>query len=357
MNTSPQIPELSYAEAVRDAFAVMLERDQRTLLVGLGVPDVKGFFGTTSGLVDRFGAERVMDMPCSENAMTGIVLGAALNGLRPVLNHQRLDFALLAMDPLCTQAAKWHYMFGGAMKVPMVVRMLVGRGWGQGPQHSQCLQSWFAHIPGLKVVMPTSPYDAKGLLISAMEDDNPVVVIEHRWLHSIKGPVPQGYYRTPIGPVRVAKEGTAITLAASSYMVLEALKAAEQLAELGIAAEVLDIHSLRPLDRAGFLNSVAKTGRLVVADHAWAQTGMSAELLACAAEEAFPLLKSAPQRVTFPDCPTPTSPALAAHFYPRAGHILAAARRSLGLPPDAADLAPGDPFQLDKPNPAFTGPF
>lgn len=348
--------EMSYAEAVRDAFDVMLSRDPRVLLMGLGVPDVKGFFGTTTGLAQRHGATRVMDMPCSENAMTGVLLGAALNGLRPVLNHQRLDFALLAMDPLCAQAAKWHYMFGGTMQVPLVVRMLLGRGWGQGPQHAQCLQSWFAHIPGLKVVMPTSPADAKGLLIAAIEDNNPVVVLEHRWLHQIKGPVPLDYHSVEIGPLRIARQGADVTLAASSYMVLEALKAAELLEAQGISAEVLDLRCLRPFDRKGLLQSVAKTGRLVVADHAWAQAGMSAECLACVAEEGFGLLKAAPTRITFPDCPTPTSPSLAAAFYPRAQDIVKAAGKTLGrdliLTPEEADI-----FTLDKPDPSFTGPF
>ena len=204
---NPVSRELTYAEAIREGFAVALERDSRVLLMGLGVPDPKGFFGTTIDLQKEFGADRVMDMPCSENGMTGVILGAALNGLRPVLNHQRLDFALLAMDPICTQAAKWHYMFGGTMKMPVVFRMILGHGWGQGPQHSQCLHSWFAHIPGLKVVMPTTPYDAKGLLISAIEDDNPVVFIEHRWLHHIRGEVPFGHYAVPIGPARLARGG------------------------------------------------------------------------------------------------------------------------------------------------------
>ena len=158
-----------------------------------------------------------MDMPCAENGMSGVMLGAALNGLRPVINHQRLDFAMLSMDPICTQAAKWSYMFGGAMKMPVVFRMMVGRGWGQGPQHSQCLHSWFAHIPGLKVVMPTTPHDAKGLLIAAIEDDNPVVFIEHRWLHHIKGEVPAGHYTVPIGPARLARAGSDVTIVAFSY--------------------------------------------------------------------------------------------------------------------------------------------
>lgn len=349
--------ELKYADAIKEGYAICLEADPSVLLIGLGVPDPKGFFGTTLGLCERFGVERVMDMPCSENGMTGIVIGAAINGMRPVLNHQRIDFALLSMDQVCTQAAKWHYMFGGIMKLPLVVRMILGRGWGQGPQHSQCLQAWFAHVPGLKVVLPSTPHDAKGMLIAAIEDDNPVVFIDHRWLHSISGPVPEGRFTVPLGPARVAREGRDVTIVAISYMVIEALKAAEELAQLGIQAEVLDYRCVRPLDKATLIESVSKTRHLIVADTATAAVGVSAEILATIAEQAHNVLLAAPRRVCFPDCPTPTSRALADHYYPRAGHIVAAARKLFGLPPDPADTAivPGD--ELDKPNPAFTGPF
>jgi pyruvate dehydrogenase E1 component beta subunit len=349
--------EISYAEAIREGFAVAMERDSSVMLMGLGVPDPKGFFGTTTGLQQQFGPDRVMDMPCAENGMTGVVLGAALNGLRPVINHQRLDFALLAMDPMCTQAAKWSYMFGGAMKMPVVFRMIIGRGWGQGPQHSQSLHSWFAHIPGLKVVMPTTPHDAKGMLISAIEDDNPVVFLEHRWLHHIKGHVPTGHYSVPIGPLRTARKGADVTIVALSYMVLEALEAAETLAEAGIDAEVLDLRSLRPLDREAIIGSVKKTGRLIVADSAWALAGMSAEIMAIASEGAFSSLRTAPRRVCLPDCPTPTGPSLAADYYPRSGHIVAAVREMLELPANEDDLLVPAGVELDKPNPAFTGPF
>jgi pyruvate/2-oxoglutarate/acetoin dehydrogenase E1 component len=349
--------ELTYAEAIREAFAVALERDPRVMLIGLGVPDPKGFFGTTTDLQKKFGAERVMDMPCAENGLTGVALGAAINGLRPVINHQRLDFALLAMDPMCTQAAKWSYMFGGAMKMPVVFRMILGRGWGQGPQHSQCLHSWFAHIPGLKVVMPSTPHDAKGMLIAAIEDDNPVVFLEHRWLHHTKGHVPTGHYTVPIGPARQVRPGKDVTIVALSYMVLEAIDAAEKLARLGIEADVIDLRALRPLDQTLILESVRKTGRLVVADTGWALAGMSAEIIATASEGAFGSLKAAPRRVCFPDCPTPTGPSLAAAYYPRAGHIVAAARATLGLPADDSDFAVPAGVELDKPNPAFTGPF
>jgi pyruvate dehydrogenase E1 component beta subunit len=349
--------ELSYAEAIREAFAICLARDPSVYLIGLGVPDPKGFFGTTAGLQKQFGLNRVMDMPCAENGMTGIALGSALNGMRPVLNHQRLDFALLSIDQICTQAAKWHYMFGGIMKTPMVVRMIIGRGWGQGPQHSQSLHSWFAHIPGLKVAMPATAYDAKGMMIAAIEDDNPIVFIDHRWLHHVTGDVPEGHYTVPLGSARVAREGKDVTIVAFSYMVLEALQAAAKLAALGIEAEVLDYRCLRPLDVETLLTSIRKTKRLVVADAAWGTAGMSAEMLALVAERAYGALAAAPRRVCLPDCPTPTAPVLADHYYPRSGHIVAAVRETTGLPADGADLALPPGIELDKPNPAFSGPF
>jgi acetoin:2,6-dichlorophenolindophenol oxidoreductase subunit beta len=353
----PGARELKYADAIREAFAVCLEKDPQVFLMGLGVPDPKGFFGTTLGLAQRFGSERVMDMPCAENAMTGVVIGAAVNGMRPVLNHQRLDFALLSMDQLCTQAAKWHYMFGGIMKLPLVVRMVLGRGWGQGPQHSQCLHAWFAHIPGLKVAMPSTPHDAKGMLVAAIEDDNPVVFLDHRWLHGISGPVPEGHYTVPLGPARVARPGADVTIVAVSYMVIEALAAAEKLADLGIQAEVIDLRCVRPLDAEAVIHSVSRTRRLMVVDSAVAAAGISAEVVALISERAHGVLRAAPRRICFPDCPTPTSHALADHYYPRSGHIVAEARKLFGLPPDGADLAIRPGAELDKPNPAFTGPF
>jgi pyruvate dehydrogenase E1 component beta subunit len=349
--------ETTYAEAIREGFREAMRHDPSVLLIGLGVPDPKGFFGTTSGLQEEFGASRVMDMPCSENGMTGVVLGASLNGIRPVLNHQRLDFALLAMDQMCTQAAKWSYMFGGQIHAPVVFRMILGRGWGQGPQHSQALHGWFAHVPGLKVVMPACPQDAKGLMIAAIEDPNPVVYIDHRWLHHVRGPVSPGRASTPIGPLRVARTGRDVTLVAVSYMVLEALEAAEKLAGEGIEAEVLDLRCLRPLDRGGILDSVRKTGRLAVVDQAWPSAGIAAEVVSSVAEEPSVSLKCAPIRITLPDCPTPTCPSLAAGYYPRSGDVANRVLRMLERPAHHswAESVPG--FEHDKPNPAFTGPF
>ena len=196
--------ELKYFQAILEATDQCLAADPRVYVIGLGVTDPKGIFGTTLGLEAKYGPRRVMDMPVSENALTGIALGSAVTGMRPIMTHQRVDFALLALDQLINNAAKWHTMFGGRMRAPMVIRLIIGRGWGQGPQHSQSLQALFAHIPGLKVVMPATPYDAKGLLVAAVEDDNPVIYLEHRWLHGIWGPVPEERYRVPLGEARVA---------------------------------------------------------------------------------------------------------------------------------------------------------
>jgi len=349
--------ELKFFQAINEAIDLCMAKDSAVYVMGLGVPDPKGIFGSTLGLQQKYGSMRVMDMPASENGMTGVAIGSALVGTRPIITHQRIDFALLAMEQIVGQAAKWHYMFAGQMSVPLVIRMLVGRGWGQGPQHSQSLQAWFAHVPGLKVVMPMTPYDAKGLLISSIEDNNPVIFIEHRWLYNMMGYVPEGMYRVPLGKARVVREGDDVTIAATSYMTLEALRAAEMLAEDGIQTEIIDIRTLRPLDESLILESVRKTGRLIVADSGWKTGGFGAEVVARVAEEALGDMKSPPRRVALPDCPTPTSRALTKYYYPRAAHIRTIARQMLGLAP--ADEKPqlDESIPLDVPDKSFTGPF
>ncbi|MHB9023840.1 MAG: alpha-ketoacid dehydrogenase subunit beta [Armatimonadota bacterium] len=346
---------LTYAQAVREAIDQTMAADPRVYLMGLGVPDPKGIFGTTSGLIEKYGPDRVLDMPVAENGMTGIAIGSALVGLRPIMTHQRVDFVLLAMEQIVNQAANWHYMFGGQQPMPLVIRLIIGRGWGQGPQHSQSLQAWFAHVPGLKVLMPTTPHDAKGLLVAAVEDDNPVIILEHRWLHNITGHVPEEVYRVPLGSAHCMREGADVTIAATSLMSLEALRAAEFLAEEGIDCEVIDLRSVRPLDKSLILESVRKTGRLIVADTGWKTLGLGSELLALAAEEAFDSLRRPPKRIALPDCPTPTSPALAESYYPRTRHIVDAAREMLQRASTRAFVEPDIPH--DIPDPSFTGPF
>jgi len=272
------------------------------------------------------------------------------------MTHIRLEFSMLPIDQIVNQAAKWHYMFGGQAAVPLVIRMVVGRGWGQGPQHSQSLQSWFAHVPGLKVVMPATPHDAKGLLISAIEDNNPVVFIEHRWLYGVHGPVPEGLYRVPLGRSTVLRAGKDVTIAAVSYMTLEAMRAADELAREGVDVEIMDIRTLNPFDEAPVLESVRKTGRLIVADTGWRSVGFAAEVIARVSEQCLGDLRHPPIRITLPDVPTPTTRALANYYYPLVSDIAAAARRLSGRPPRLEPEIKPDAF-LDVPDPTFTGPF
>lgn len=327
--------EIKYFEAINEALRQAMEQDDRVFLMGLGVDDPKGIFGSTLGLWQRFGRERVFDMPIAENGMTGVAIGAALAGMRPVMSHQRMDFMLYCMDQLINHAAKWRYMSGGLLRVPLTVRAIIGRGWGQGAQHSQSLQALFAHVPGLKVVMPASPYDVKGLLLASIADDNPeftslqgkpVIFIEHRRLYDLTGPVPEEPYTVPLGEGVIRREGKDVTIVATSYMVIEAERAADALAEEGIEVELIDPCTLKPLDEALILNSVNKTGRLVVADNGWKTAGFGAEIVARVAYAAFASLKAPIVRVAFPDVPTPTTIALEQAFYPGPEDIVAAVK-------------------------------
>jgi acetoin:2,6-dichlorophenolindophenol oxidoreductase subunit beta len=350
--------EITFAEAIRESTDQCLANDPSVYVMGLGVPDPKGIFGTTVGLREKYGAKRVMDMPVSENGMTGVAIGSALMGMRPIMTHQRIDFMLLSLDQIINNAAKWYYMFGGQKSVPLVIRLLVGQGWGQGPQHSQSLQTLFAHIPGLKVVMPFSPYDAKGLLTTSVKDDNPVVFIEHRWLHNLYGEVPVDSFQVPIGKARIARKGKDLTIVSASYMLVEVLKAADCLKKDGIDVEVVDIRSVKPLDEETIIQSVMNTGHLMVVDGAWRFLSISAEIISIVVENAFKHLKKPPCRVTFPDVPTPTSWAIANNFYPRAINLLSKVEELLDLPKKNEEewgLSPTGP--LDVPDKSFTGPF
>lgn len=349
---------LSYAQAINEATMIAMERDPRMLCFGLGMDDPKRIFGTTDGLVEAFGRHRVFDMPTSEAGMTGIAIGASLDGTRCLMTHQRLDFFLLALDQLVNNAAKWQYMFGGqSSPVRLVIRLILGRGWGQGPTHSQSLQSWFAHVPGLKVVMPSFPGDAKGLLLSGAFDDNPVVFLEHRWLHNLQGPVPEGDHRVPLGKATVLAEGRDVTIVSMSYMTIEALHAVQFLRESGVSADLIDLRSISPLDWDTVLTSVRKTGRLLAIDTSHAMCSVASEIVATAAIECFPQLKAAPQRLTVPDHPSPTSPALAEHFYPRAENIVAAVAGLLDRRLDPSPLVAARTSPHDVPGDWFKGPF
>lgn len=355
--------QINYVEAIREALDQCLTTNPDVLVIGEGVPDPKAIFTSTAGLQAKHGAHRVFDMPLAENGMTGICIGAALSGMRPVMIHQRVDFALLSMDQIVNNAAKWHYMFDGKAQVPLVIRMIVGRGWGQGPQHSQSLQAMFAQVPGLKVVMPTTAGDAKGMMIAAVEDNNPVIFIEHRWLHHVTDNVPVEMYRTSLGTARVLHEGVDVTIAAFSYMAFEALTAARALADtMGITLDVLDMRSIRPLDTPAVLTSVRKTGYLIVADTAFKTGSVAGELVAQVAEEGFASLKAAPVRIASPDHPVPTSPFMAEEYYPGPQTIADTALQLLGKEKTGACY--GNLCAVlrrkghhDAPNREFSGPF
>lgn len=359
--TAPR--EVTFAEAIREGLDQAMEHDPRVILIGEGVPDPKAIFDTTAGLQEKYGPRRVFDMPLSENGVTGICIGAALSGMRPVLVHQRVDFALLSMDQLVNNAAKWHYMFDGKAAVPLVVRMIVGRGWGQGPQHSQSLQALFAQVPGMKVVMPTTAHDAKGMMISAIEDDNPVLSIEHRWLHHIKDATPTDPYRVPLDKAKVLHTGNDATVAAFSYMAVEALIAAKALlSSMGIGLDVIDMRSVRPLDVDAVIDSVRKTGRLIVADTAFRTGSIAGELISQVVERAFELLKANPVRIASPDHPVPTSQYMAERYYPGPLTIaedvidlVGADKNAIGYKKLLTDIAPRG--RHDVPNREFSGPF
>ncbi len=351
------VRQLTYAQAICEATAQLMAADENVYVMGLGATDPKAIFGTTLGLAKRFPA-RVFDMPVAENGMTGVGVGAALGGMRPIMVHQRIDFAGLALDQILNNAAKWHYMFGNRQSVPLVIRLIIGRGWGQGPQHSQSLQATFAHIPGLKVVMPATPRDAKGLLIASVEDPNPVIFIEHRWLHETYGNVPEERYDVPIGVPNVVRRGSDVTIAATSLGVLDALKAAEVLARDGIEAEVIDVRTLKPLDFEPIAASIRNTGHFVAVDSGWKTLGFAGELLALASESCHDALRAAPRRVTSPDGYVPTSHALADAYYTSALSVANAVEASLGrtLRSEAElGLVPAGP--RDVPDSSFRGPF
>ncbi len=312
---------MKYSEAIREAQAQIMRSDESVFVCGLGVPDPKGVFGSTAGLEEEFGSKRVFDTPACENATVGMMIGASFQGMRPIMVNQRLDFTLVALDQIINHAAKWKWMFGGVQRVPIVIRVIVGRGWGQGAQHSQTMHALFAHIPGLKVVVPASPKDVKGLLISSIEDDDPVIFIEHRRLYDEEGDVPQDIYRVPIGKANVVQDGVDITLVALSHMVVETEKAGLALKEKGISAEIIDLRSLRPLDMDTILNSVRKTGRLVVIDDDWKLCGIAGEIIAALVENDHKMFKAPPIRLTWPDMPTPTSVVLEAAHYTTAKDI------------------------------------
>jgi pyruvate dehydrogenase E1 component beta subunit len=319
--------EIRYIWAINEAIKEEMERDDKVVLIGEDVGTPGGSFGATRGLYDHFGPERIFDTPISEAAITGLAAGAAACGLRPIVEIMFMDFMTICMDGIVNQIAKMRYMFGSQFKVPVVIRTPSGGGLNAGPQHSQSLEAWFAHVPGLKVVMPATPYDVKGLLKSAIRDDNPIVFIEHKALHALKGSIPEKEYLVPIGKADIKKKGTDVTVVAVSKMVHESLKASEILAQDGINIEVIDLLTISPWDRETIFGSVAKTHRLVIAHEAVKNFGVGAEISAAVSEEILDELDAPIMRVGAPFVPIPFS--LEKAYLPNAEQIIAAVKKTM----------------------------
>ena len=319
--------KLSYSLAINEALHQAMAVDKRVMLIGQGVKSPWYVGNTAQGLLDRFGSMRVIDTPVSENGITGVAAGAALGGMKPVVVHPRVDFMMYAFDPIMNQAANWFYMNGGQLSVPVVFWGIINRGGEQAAQHSQALHAMFAHMPGLKVVMPANPYDAKGLMVAAIRDRNPVVFMDDRWLYGTVAEVPSQIYSVPIGKANILTCGKDVTIAACSYLVPEAVKAAETLKEKRISAEIIDLRTIKPLDIATVVRSVSKTRRLLVADVGWLTGGVSAELAASVGSKVFRRLKAPIARLSLPDCPAPASRFMEASYYPRAKDIEALAKK------------------------------
>lgn len=320
---------LCYSLAVNEAIDQMMAADKDVFLIGQGVKSPWYVGNTCKNLVEKYGEERVIDTPVSENAVTGAAVGASIAGMKAIVVHPRVDFALYAFDPIINQAANWYYMNGGQSTAPVVFWLIVNRGGEQGAQHSQALQTMFAHVPGLKVITPSTAYDAKGLLVSAIKDPNPVVFIDDRWLYSVEDNVPNEIYTVEIGKAIIRKAGKDVTLVSYSYMAKESMKAAEELSKENIDVEFIDLRSIKPYDEELIKQSVKKTGRLIIADGTWKTCGFSAEIAAMASEKCFDDLKAPILRINLPDAPAPATGSLEKEYYPTAQTIINTIKNSL----------------------------
>jgi pyruvate dehydrogenase E1 component beta subunit len=346
------IRTLTYAQALYEGTRQEMERDDSVFVFGLNVDDARGLYGTTLDLHKKFGRDRNFDTPLSEDAMTGVAIGAALAGARPIHVHQRMDFLLLCMNQLVNIAAKSSYMFAGAVKVPIVIRAVIGRSWGQGAQHSQALHSYFMHVPGLRVAAPVTPHDAKGCLIASIRDNNPVVFMENRMLYGISGIVPEELYEVPFGKARTLTNGDDITIVGISHMVVECVRAKHLLEEIDVAAEVIDPITLTPIDIDTIAASVERTRRLLVVDNGWTTCGAASEILAAVVERLQGKRDFRVKRMGFAPVPCPTTKPLENLFYPNARTIAQAAHELLQTDapwhphaPEASEIA------------EFRGPF
>jgi pyruvate dehydrogenase E1 component beta subunit len=344
---------ITYCEAINEALHQEMQRDKNIFIYGIGVPDHTNIFGSTKGIKEAFGSSRCFDTPLSEDAMTGFGAGAALNGCIPIHVHIRVDFLLLAMNQLSNLISSIRYLSGGKLNVPIVIRAMIGRGWGQGSQHSKTMHSVFAHVPGLKVVMPTTPRDAKGLLISAIRDGNPVLVIEHRWLYWQKGEVPEESFTIPIGLPNLVRKGKDITIIATSWMVAEAVFAADIMyRKLGLEIEVIDPRTVSPFDYDILISSVNKTKKCLIADNDWVYCGFGSEIAATLSQKCFDSLELPISRIGFAHVPCPTVRHLENEFYPNAKTLIRKIEEMLDLSP--TDLSDEEFFSHEK---KFIGPF
>ena len=319
--------EMSIRDAIREGLREEMHRDQNVFVLGENIAGAGGVFKVTQGLLQEFGPQRVIDTPIAEEGFVGMAVGAALTGMRPVVEVMFCDFITLALDPIINQAAHVRYMTGGQAKVPLTIRTTLGAGRSAAAQHSQSIHAWFCHIPGLKVVVPSSPHDAKGLIKSAIRDDNTVMFFEDKMIYDLKGTVPEEEYLIPLGQAEVKRVGEDVTVIATSRLVQEALSAADQLSESGISVEVVDPRTLLPLDKETLLKSAAKTGRVIVADGAYRSYGVTGEIASVIVEDAFYHLQAPIIRIGATDVPVPFSKPLEDATIPTAEHIVQAARR------------------------------
>ena len=324
------MPELSYREAVRDAISTAMRRDEDIFIMGEDIAEMGGSMGVTQGMLEEFGPERVRNTPISEMAIVGAGIGAAIAGMRPIVEIMYQDFTTLAMEQLVSQAAKHRYMSGGQIKVPLTIRTQGGAGWSPGAQHAQQLEGWFVHVPGLKVIFPSTPEDVRGLLWTSIYEDNPIIFFEHRTLYGIKGEVPEQIEPIELGRARIHREGDDVTVIATGRLVHESLKAAEQAAEAGISVEVFDPRTLQPLDEEALIASVQKTNRAVVAHEAVTRMGWGAEVAAVVQEKAFDYLDAPVERVGAKFTPIPFAPVMEEWVVPHAEDVLAAIKKTVG---------------------------
>ena len=354
---------ISAAEAINEATCQFLTNDKNSLVIGEGVCDPKAIFNTTLNLKDKFGKERIIESPISENGLTGISIGLAINNIKVLLIHQRVEFALLSLEQIFNNAAKTHFVTNGTHNVPIVIRMVIGRGWGQGPAHSQSLETIFSYMPGLKVLMPGTAFDAKGMLISALEDPNPVMVLEHRWFHYVTGNVPKKIFKTNISRPSVLEKGKDLTIVSCSYGLYECIFASKILKKFDINIEIIDLRVLRPLDVSPILKSIKKTKKLIFFENGYKMFGIGAEIITQIYEKSINFLEKSPIRIGLPNYPTPSAKSLAKDYYPTSKDIIIAVSKQLELNIEVEKkiisylLRNLPQHEFDIPNPDFKGPF